>query len=100
MKEKEVIGRRETRIEKVTKRISNALKALWNGEYKATGTDRTEQPVVKADVENFEAVIKGIHEREDEYLAAMRTNGNLDEAKRINKTRAVKKQQISRDIAD
>ena len=98
MKEKEVMGRRKSVLTRSAERIGNVINKLWNGENRING--KAEQPANKEDVAKFDAVIRGIHERQASYAEGMRTNGNLGEAQRRNRERAAKKQNISIDRAD
>ena len=90
--------REKTVFERSAGRITAAFKSLWNGENR--GKNKKEQPANKEDVEKFNAIIKGIKERQDSYAAGMRTNGNLGEAQRRNRERAAKQQNVSIDRAD
>ena len=90
--------REKTIFERSAARLTAVFKNLWNGENR--GTTKKEQPANKEDVEKFNAIIKGIKERQDSYAAGMRTNGNLGEAQRRNRERASKQQNVSIDRAD
>ena len=92
--------RRESVLARSAKRIGNVINKLWNGENRINGKVQVEQVANKEDVAKFDAVIRGIHERQESYAAGMRTNGNLGEAQRRNRERAAKQQNVSIDRAD
>ncbi len=98
-KEKEDMRRKEKNVfERLAGRITAAFKNLWNGENR--GSAKKEQQANKDDVAKFDAVLNGIHARQDEYVASMRTNGNLERARNLNSGRSSNQKGRFKDRAD
>ena len=98
MKEKDYqVIQGDNRINRLKRFLPDVFKAMWLGESK-----KKKEPVDEKAEARFNDVVKRIHEREDDYIAGLKADGNMGSIKRerADRSQEQKKQTLSQDRAD